>query len=338
MKTENFENRLGNKGRASGFTLVEILIVLVIISILMALLFPAFKTAQERAAQSTCASNLKNIYMAVSQYKLDERFYPGSLGMLLPADRRVNTTLANVAKAPNIDGVASIPTTSGVNTCTGTDADDTCMNVRGAGYLKGSDSLVCPNDDRDNQLISSYGDISTGFFEFGTPTAARYPVEDAGAPGSIDKAEFQSRYVWNFWGYREDGTAFLTAQEARDYVTANAARRTLLVEPERLITRDGCTTAPCFNERRNPINNSLSNRYAPNNTIITHCIFHRVQMANDLTNPAALYDSGTNAEDAAGARDIVLRLDGSAKPLDVAGWNQTTGTPALSQWQRQELK
>jgi prepilin-type N-terminal cleavage/methylation domain-containing protein len=326
MKIENhFENRLGTQGRKGGFTLVEILIVLVIISILMALLFPAFKSAQERAAQSSCASNMKNIYMAVSQYKLDERFYPSSLAVLLPGDRTVNTTLANVAKADDIDNTEKIPPTTGLDTCTGEDADDTCMNVRGTGYLKGSDSLICSNDDRDDQLISSYGDISTGFFEDGTTTAAVYPVEEAGAPGDAVKAEFQSRYVWNFWGYRADGTAYLTETDAR---TANngAVPRSALYDPNGDYGR------------RNRINNSLSNRYAPNNTIITHCIFHRLQMSNGLNNPAALYDSGTAREDAAGARDIVLRLDGSAKPVDVVAWNQTSGTPALSQWQRQELR
>jgi prepilin-type N-terminal cleavage/methylation domain-containing protein len=41
-----------------GFTLIEVLIVLVIISILMALLFPAFQRAQENGRQASCQSNL----------------------------------------------------------------------------------------------------------------------------------------------------------------------------------------------------------------------------------------------------------------------------------------
>lgn len=331
MKLEHrFETRVGSKGHKRGFTLVEILIVLVVISILMALLFPAFKGAQERAAQSSCASNLKNIYMAVSQYKLDERFYPGSLASLLPGDRNVNTTLANVAKADDIDNTAIVGT---VNTCSGSDNDDTCMNVRGTGYLKSGDNLVCPDDERDGMLISSYGDISTGFFEDGTSTAARYPDEANAAPDSKDKEAFQSRYVWNFWGYKDNGTAFLTAEDAKAFITGDSTRKALLAEPERTINRNGCTTAPCYDARRNAIANSLSNRYAPSNTIITHCIFHRPQMSNALENPAALYDSGTAAEDAAGARDIVLRLDGSAKPVDVTSWNQLVD--GFSKWQTQ---
>ena len=70
--------------RRRAFTLVEILVVLAIIGILAAILFPAFSRAQESARQTNCASNLQQIGLAVQQYYQDTRRYPDSLLDLLP--------------------------------------------------------------------------------------------------------------------------------------------------------------------------------------------------------------------------------------------------------------
>ncbi|HEY3333481.1 MAG TPA: DUF1559 domain-containing protein [Capsulimonadaceae bacterium] len=55
----------------SGFTLIELLVVIAIISILAAILFPVFATAREKARQTTCASNLKQLGLAFIQYAQD---------------------------------------------------------------------------------------------------------------------------------------------------------------------------------------------------------------------------------------------------------------------------
>ncbi|MDR3708476.1 MAG: DUF1559 domain-containing protein [Capsulimonadaceae bacterium] len=57
--------------RKSGFTLIELLVVIAIIAILAAVLFPVFATAREKARQSTCTSNLKQIGLAFVQYCQD---------------------------------------------------------------------------------------------------------------------------------------------------------------------------------------------------------------------------------------------------------------------------
>ncbi|MEZ8220858.1 prepilin-type N-terminal cleavage/methylation domain-containing protein [Candidatus Fervidibacteria bacterium JGI MDM2 JNZ-1-D12] len=66
--------------KVRGFTLIELLVVIAIIAILAAILFPVFSQAREKARQSSCLSNTKQIALSISQYTTDydERFPSGN--------------------------------------------------------------------------------------------------------------------------------------------------------------------------------------------------------------------------------------------------------------------
>ena len=57
--------------RRLGFTLIELLVVIAIISVIVAILFPVFGTAREKARQVSCASNLRQLGLAFQQYSQD---------------------------------------------------------------------------------------------------------------------------------------------------------------------------------------------------------------------------------------------------------------------------
>ena len=66
-----------------GFTLIELLVVIAIIAILAAILFPVFARAREKARQSSCGSNVKQICLSINMYvqDYDERLPMAIAGM-----------------------------------------------------------------------------------------------------------------------------------------------------------------------------------------------------------------------------------------------------------------
>jgi prepilin-type N-terminal cleavage/methylation domain-containing protein/prepilin-type processing-associated H-X9-DG protein len=57
--------------RFRGFTLIELLVVIAIIAILAAILFPVFAKAREKARQSSCLSNTRQLATAFLSYAQD---------------------------------------------------------------------------------------------------------------------------------------------------------------------------------------------------------------------------------------------------------------------------
>ena len=62
--------------KQQGFTLMEILIVVVIISILAITVVPQFMDAPDTARISATKADIKNIETSLSMYKLDNFNYP----------------------------------------------------------------------------------------------------------------------------------------------------------------------------------------------------------------------------------------------------------------------
>ena len=62
--------------KRNGFTLIELLVVIAIVAILAAFLFPTFSKVRENARRTSCASNQRQLGLAIMQYvqDTDEQF------------------------------------------------------------------------------------------------------------------------------------------------------------------------------------------------------------------------------------------------------------------------
>lgn len=323
-----------NISRRRGFTLIEMLIVIAIIGILAALIFPSFSAAREDARQKACSSNLREIGLAVQMYRIEEREYPASLAVLLPPSQGPNSSTLSLSNNDDPTQAPVVPTPTpqyidgnavSSNQCDAT--SKTCPNVGGTGYLRDAKYLLCPNDhSRVSQPRSSYGDISTG-------------VPDM----NIATPEDLSRRIWNYWGYRDDGVAYnnqVTAQTANGGTTMPVVPPTtqwLVDQTRKYVAPDtdpSTVPAGAENYRTNVVRNSLSNRFAPSTTIVTYCPYHRVA-SSAVSSPEKLYDPA-EAANIGGARDLILRVDGTVKSVVVSSWKAALDPEP--NWQNQSFR
>lgn len=115
--------------RRRGFTLIELLVVIAIIAILAAILFPVFAKAREKARQSSCLSNVKQIMLGVLQYcqDYDEQLPIGT----------------SYWYAPDGGGASSR-------------IDPAPWNELIAPYIKNTQVFACPSDSPNTQNISTW--------------------------------------------------------------------------------------------------------------------------------------------------------------------------------------
>lgn len=105
----------------SGFTLIEVLVVLGILAVLFAILFPVFTRARASAVNASCVSQLSQLYKAAKMYSDDHD------RSMVPARTRVVST--------------------------GTQGITWCVLLQP--YMKSDQILVCPADDEPRATASS---------------------------------------------------------------------------------------------------------------------------------------------------------------------------------------
>lgn len=70
--------------REKGFTLVELMVVILIIAILIAVAIPVYNASRASARNKTCKANLRTLDGAIQTYNSDNDTYPSAIGDLDP--------------------------------------------------------------------------------------------------------------------------------------------------------------------------------------------------------------------------------------------------------------
>lgn len=267
--------------RAQGFTLVELLVVISIIVVLMAILFPAFQSAREKARQTRCISNMHQIDIALKSYLQDYHRFP---------------------TPPYYDATAQ-KYFGGV--------DDLYPD-----YIQSHETFVCPADrkvDGVEQAAKANGYSSyNGIAEDPQSDKWDFVLLADGSPSGGDYTKAMRR-LYNWGGYTADGYD--------DAVCAVAAPHRGTSEAWALGHDDAKKGAalPIWLKSQNMGWKSyprLSNRRAPDNTIVLHCASHR-----------DFYKAGDEI-------DPVVRLGGDATTVKLSDMAGVDGA-GFTSWQTQ---
>lgn len=153
------------KGSRYGFTLIELLVVIAIIAILAAILFPVFGRAREKARQTTCQSNLKQMGLALNMYIQDwDELLPSYTNW--PAKLEPYIQKRNAVAQSSASTVWACPTAAGRNSYNYTYA----YNVTAASYAdivaladftKPADTFIIKDSNWKNSYYGSTVDYAT---------------------------------------------------------------------------------------------------------------------------------------------------------------------------------
>jgi len=151
----NTSSPLSKKGK--GFTLLELMIVITVITILMTLLFPIFKRTQEKANRISCMNNLSQIYKAIVLYSMDsQESYPSNFVVLAKYLQEGEMLKCKSDKWRTISSIANLTSGNGNQFCSYNlmvrDASNNCpITASSASAIV----LACDKDGNNNNVTRS---------------------------------------------------------------------------------------------------------------------------------------------------------------------------------------
>ena len=151
--------------RRSGFTLVELLVVISIIAVLIALLLPAVQSAREAARRSQCLNSLKQMGLALHIYVTANDTFPISyIAWSVPAGGTAPGWAWTVAVLPQLEQGSvyqAININLPIDLSANLTARDTALSI-----------FVCPSDDENTGAFQATSQLTGGTIESQTTSYA----------------------------------------------------------------------------------------------------------------------------------------------------------------------
>lgn len=152
-----------NQRGQAGFTLTELLIVIAIIGVLAACLFPALSLLRQSGEGATCINNLRQIYAAATLYESD---HGGSLPL---AFSRPPDPLKNFPGSPQEVWTDQLPPYLGM--------DPMASKAGSTPKSRPSSVLICPTQYRFRPQMVTYSMNHNLGGESMTPSKLQYPIK-----------------------------------------------------------------------------------------------------------------------------------------------------------------
>jgi prepilin-type N-terminal cleavage/methylation domain-containing protein len=147
-----------------GFTLVEVLVSILILSVLIALLLPAVQAARESARRIQCVNNLKQIGLALQHYESLHRLFPAiysDSGLSAVSGRPVPFAAHGYSPLARMLPELELGPLFNCENLTPGLADPFCMVGNATVALSSVGSFLCPSDD--GRIIDGYGRVNYRF-------------------------------------------------------------------------------------------------------------------------------------------------------------------------------
>jgi len=123
---------------STGFTLVELLVVITIIGMLMGLLLPAVQAAREAGRRATCLNNEHQLSLAMLNFESTRQYFPGYANHVCSVPGNTLPVSWLITLLPYLEGKDIYNTWQGVTTTSG---------IGTTAYIK---TLTCPSDPPDS--------------------------------------------------------------------------------------------------------------------------------------------------------------------------------------------
>ncbi len=227
---------------ARGFTLVEMLVVIGIIAVLVAIIFPTFTTAREKSRQARCRTNLMQLVTQLKVYRTDYGLYPS-------------------AWAWDSDPATGWVVGVWYNYHDGYERYEGGVSALYPDYIQDRNLLICP-DDKDVKIRKEEATSKVYSSYNGTVDFSNWSITGA---------------LYNYYGYTYVADSTNGASDGYEEITAPLHTSGGPQVPPGWMDIDSNSVPDWLQTQSLRWGHfpALSNPHAPDSTIVTHCRCHR---------------------------------------------------------------